>query len=246
MKLQSTGILMAACLICLLNFSSNTFAGTEKINHNDPIRGIASINALHAMYANQVYQKIIQKGFDLSRDVFNMAYTGFEKLNNIGKLSNDSLLTIIDFTKSSKEKRMFVVDLKSKEVVFNTVVAHGKNSGKEFASKFSNQLNSHQSSLGFYVTGSPYKGSNGLSLKLDGIEQGFNDKASKRAIVIHGAPYVNEKVIQSRGYLGRSHGCPALPQQLNKKVINSIKQGNLVFVYFPDEKYLKESEILNG
>ena len=141
---------------------------------------------------------------------------------------------------------MFVVDLKSQTLLFHTVVAHGRNSGQEFAKEFSNKMNSHQTSLGFYITGSTYSGSNGYSLQLNGIEDGFNDKALARAIVIHGAGYANESTIDSRGYLGRSYGCPALPQQINMKVINKIKQGSLLFAYYPDKKYLNNSEIING
>lgn len=246
MKISATGLLMAACIISLLSLpnSSNALAGT--VPDRKPVTTLSSINSFSAIYANKVYQNIIQKGYDLSQDVFNMAFKGFEKLSSGGMLNSDSLLTIIDFTKSSREKRMFVVDLKSMQVVFNTVVAHGMNSGAEYAKRFSNNVNSHQSSLGFYVTRNPYKGSNGYSLKLDGVEQGFNDRAMDRAIVMHGAPYANERMIKVKGYLGRSHGCPALPQHLNKQVINTIKQGNLVFVYYPDQKYLKESDILNG
>lgn len=246
MKISATGLLLAACIISLMSISNSSRANAGTVPDRKSITTFSSINSFSAIYANKVYQNIIQKGYDLSEDVFNMAFKGFEKLSSVGRLNSDSLLTIIDFTKSSREKRMFVVDLKSMQVVFNTVVSHGMNSGAEYARHFSNKMNSHQSSLGFYVTGEPYKGSNGYSLKLDGVEQGFNDKAMDRAIVIHGAPYANERIIQVKGYLGRSHGCPALPQQLSKHVINSIKQGNLVFVYYPDQKYLKESEILNG
>lgn len=246
MKISVAGLLLAASIISILSLSNSSQAVAGTVSDRKPITPFSTINSFSAFYANKVYEHIIQSGYDLSQDVFNLAMKGFEKMNSLGKLNSDSLLTIIDFTKSSKEKRMFVVDLKSMNVVFNTVVAHGKNSGKEYAKNFSNKLNSHQSSLGFYVTGNTYKGSNGYSLKLDGVEQGFNDRAMDRAIVIHGAPYVNERTIRIKGYLGRSHGCPALPQQLSKHVINSIKQGNLVFVYYPDQKYLKESEILNG
>jgi ribulose bisphosphate carboxylase small subunit len=246
MKITTTGLLLAVSAILLLSItnSSNAFAGTVKDRKS--VATISSINSFSTIYANEVYQNILHKGYNLSQEVFNMAFKGFEKLSSIGKLNSDSLITIIDFTKSSKEKRMFVVDLKRKQVVFNTVVSHGMKSGAEFARSFSNKMNSHQSSIGFYITGNPYKGSNGYSLKLDGIEQGFNDRAMERAIVMHGAPYANERMIKVKGFLGRSFGCPALPQQINKQVINTIKQGNMLFVYYPDQKYLKESEILNG
>lgn len=141
---------------------------------------------------------------------------------------------------------MFVVDLKSRQLLYHTVVAHGRNTGEEYARKFSNTTSSHQSSLGFYITGDPYSGSNGYSLTLDGVDKGFNDKARERAIVVHGAPYASESFIGTKGYLGRSFGCPSLPPDINNLVINRIKKGNCLFIYYPDEHYLRHSVWLNG
>jgi hypothetical protein len=141
---------------------------------------------------------------------------------------------------------MHVVDLKSGRLLFNSVVAHGRNSGDEYAQHFSNQPNSHKSSLGFYVTGGTYSGSNGYSMILNGMEKGFNDKAKDRAIVMHGAAYANENVLYSGHRLGRSFGCPALPQQLNKQVIEKIKGGNCLFIFYPDQQYLNNSKMING
>jgi hypothetical protein len=141
---------------------------------------------------------------------------------------------------------LFVIDLKSKQLLFNSVVAHGRNTGEEYAKRFSNQLNSHQSSIGFYITEKTYQGSNGYSLALDGVEYGFNDKAKRRAIVIHGADYASEQMIKIKGYLGRSFGCPSLPPGLNRKIIESIKEGNCVFAYYPDQQYLNASKFING
>lgn len=120
---------------------------------------------------------------------------------------------------------MFVVDLKAQKLLISSIVSHGRNSGSEFARNFSNRPESHQSSLGFYVTGSTYRGSNGYSLILEGLEKGFNDRAKERAIVMHGADYASEQVIKKKGYLGRSYGCPALPKTINKKTIETIKGG---------------------
>jgi hypothetical protein len=139
-----------------------------------------------------------------------------------------------------------VIDLKSQDVLFHSVVAHGRGTGEEFASSFSNQPRSHKSSLGFYVTRGTYQGSNGYSLKLDGLEKGYNDLAMSRAIVMHAADYANEDIISTKGYLGRSYGCPALPGKVNRQIIDHIKNGNVLFVYFPDKKYLSNSKILNG
>lgn len=197
-------------------------------------------------YADRTYQQTGLENFGITRTVFDLALKGFEKLSKAGRISADSILTIVDFSKSSREKRMVVIDLKNRDVLFHTVVAHGRNTGQEFARSFSNLPRSHKSSLGFYVTRETYQGSNGLSLKLDGQERGFNDLAMARAIVIHGAGYANEEVVGSKGYLGRSYGCPALPQRINRKVIETIKGGNVIFLYYPDQKYLNDSQLLNG
>jgi hypothetical protein len=141
---------------------------------------------------------------------------------------------------------LYVIDLKNQGIIYNTVVAHGRNSGNEYAKSFSNNPSSHKSSLGFYITEGTYNGGNGYSMKLQGAETGINDKALARAIVMHGADYANEEVIGKKGYLGRSYGCPAVPQKLNKKIIDTIKEGNCLFVYYPDQNYLKKSKLLNG
>ncbi len=182
----------------------------------------------------------------LPRIAFALAMKGFAKLRAKGIVGADSILTIIDFSKSSKKKRLYVIDLKNEDLVFNTVVAHGRNSGGEYAKSFSNKPSSNKSSLGFYVTEKTYEGGNGYSLKLNGAETGINDKALARAIVMHGADYANEEVINSKGYLGRSFGCPAVPQKYTKKIINTIKEGNCLFVYYPDQNYVKKSKLLNG
>ena len=199
-----------------------------------------------ADFIHSIYSSITASGSQLSQQAFEIAFSGFDKLQAQGKLSQDSILTIIDFSKSSREKRMHVVDLKSGRLLFNSVVAHGRNSGDEYAQHFSNQPNSHKSSLGFYVTGGTYSGSNGYSMVLNGMEKGFNDKAKDRAIVMHGAAYANENVLYSGQRLGRSFGCPALPQQLNKQVIEKIKGGNCLFIFYPDQQYLTNSKMING
>lgn len=137
-----------------------------------------------------------------------------------------------------------MIDLDHAALLFNTWVAHGRNSGKETAQNFSNKPSSNKSSLGFYVTGEPYQGSNGYSLKLFGMEQGFNSNAFKRAIVIHGAGYVNPTLIESQGFIGRSQGCPAVLPELTKPLINTIKEGTCLFVYHPNPTYLSKSTLL--
>ena len=217
------------------------------ISYEKAIRFTPGLSIAHSITAaDKFYAGIHLENFGVSRTVFELALKGFEKLHEKGLLNEDSILTIVDFSKSSRQKRMVVIDLKKLEVVFNTVVAHGRNTGQEFARSFSNQPRSNKSSLGFYVTRNTYMGSNGYSLKLDGIERGINDKAMERAIVMHAADYANEEVIKSKGFLGRSFGCPAVPQKVSKKIIDKIKNGNALFVYYPDNKYLKTSKLLNG
>ncbi len=180
----------------------------------------------------------------LPRKVFEMALTGMEKLKR-SNLVQSNILSIIDFTQSSTSKRLFVVDLDNGKLLFNTLVAHGKKTGEEWARSFSNSPRSNKSSIGFYVTGEPYQGNNGYSLKLMGMEKGFNHNAFQRAIVVHGANYVNEEYIESQGYIGRSQGCPALMPELCKPIINSIKGGSCLFVYYPLPQYLKRSSFIH-
>lgn len=174
--------------------------------------------------------------------VFEMAMMGLENVDT----ENKDILTIIDFTKPSTEERFFVLDIRNREVLHVSHVAHGRNSGWNYATSFSNKSGSHQSSLGFYLTGKTYNGHNGYSLILHGLEKGFNDNAYDRAVVIHGADYCDPEMIPEDGRLGRSFGCPALPRTLNNAIINTIKEGSLLFIYANDENYLKKSAILNS
>lgn len=170
-----------------------------------------------------------------SLESFEIAFEGYENLKSQNKLEN-TILTIIDFSLSSNDKRLWVIDMESNEVLYHTLVAHGRNSGEEFATNFSNKPESFKSSLGFYLTAEIYTGKHGSSLKLDGIEKGINDNARDRAIVIHGADYVSEMFARNNGRLGRSQGCPALPEDLNKKIINKIKNKSVLFIYHPKIK----------
>jgi hypothetical protein len=145
---------------------------------------------------------------------------------------------------ASNKKRLFILDLKNYKILFNTYVAHGKNSGTEFASNFSNKPESLQSSPGFFVTKETYNGAHGLSLRLEGEEQGINDNALSRGIVMHAAAYVNEALANGRGFIGRSWGCPAVPPELHQAIINKIKNGSCLFLYTPDKKYISSSRIL--
>lgn len=180
----------------------------------------------------------------LSEKAFLLAMHGFEKLAEEGAIQNRQILSIVDFSLPSAKKRLFIIDLIKNKILFNTYVAHGRNSGAESATSFSNAPESNKSSLGFYVTKNTYRGEHGYSLRLDGVEQGINDNAFLRNIVMHGAPYVSEKVIATKGYLGRSLGCPAVPLTLHKAIISKIKNGSCLFLYGPDESYASQSKWL--
>ena len=167
----------------------------------------------------------------LSFEIFDQAMAGYRQLNVIKK---KNILTIIDYSKPSSEKRFYVIDLENKKLIYNCLVAHGKNSGEEMATVFSNQPESLKSSLGFFLTAETYVGDNGYSLRLDGLEKGINDSARLRDIVIHGAGYVSQKFIDENGRLGRSWGCPALPLEVSKEIIDCISEGSCLFIYAAD------------
>jgi hypothetical protein len=196
--------------------------------------------------AAMLYDSLKLNILGLSHEAYDYAIAGLGKLKLAGKIYNDQLISIVDFTKSSSQKRLFVIDLRNHRLLFNTYVAHGQNSGNEYANRFSNKPESFQSSLGFYQTSGTYNGKNGYSMQLNGLENGINNKADERAIVMHGAPYVSENYIRARGYLGRSWGCPAVPEKLNKPIIDRIKNGTCLFIYSENRNYLSHSSILNS
>ncbi len=193
-----------------------------------------------------IYEDLNLSTLGMSKDAFNNAVRGWSHLVAEGKISNESIISIVDFTLPSNKKRLFIVDLENHKLLFNTYVSHGRNSGQLFAKDFSNQPESYKSSLGFYVTQGTYNGKHGYSLKLSGEDKGFNDNANARAIVMHSAPYADENVVKSQGYLGRSLGCPALPPSVYKPIIEKIKNGSCLFLYSPDQKYLATSKLLRA
>ncbi len=180
-----------------------------------------------------IYNNLEANSFILpKRESFELAMEGYLKLKKNGVLQKD-ILTLVDYSLSSNENRLWVIDLKNNIVLFQSLVSHGRNSGNEYASNFSNKPESYKSSLGFYATGETYYGKHGYSLRLDGLEKGINSNARARAIVIHGADYVSEKFARQNGRLGRSLGCLALKQGLSKEVIDVIKDKSCLFVYYP-------------
>ncbi len=174
---------------------------------------------------------------------FQNAMFGYYKLTDSQKIKNN-ILTIVDFSLPSAEKRMWILDMNNQSVLFNTLVAHGQNTGLATAQNFSNLNGSHKSSLGFYLTAETYIGKHGLSLRLDGLEKGINDHARNRAIVIHGADYATPAFVNKVGRLGRSYGCPAVPTKLSKAIIQTIKGKSCFFIYYPSEKYTKNSRLI--
>ena len=176
-------------------------------------------------------------------DLFRKGYQGFRKAIKNGELSK-KLLTLIDFRLSANKERLWVIDLDSGMVRMQTLVAHGKGTGNEYAREFSNTPGSNKSSLGFYATAEIYRGKHGLSLKLDGLEEGFNDNVRDRAIVMHGADYVSNSFAERYGRIGRSYGCPSVPLGVHKELIPFIKGGSCLFIYYPKEAYLKGSAYL--
>ncbi|MEX2350623.1 MAG: murein L,D-transpeptidase catalytic domain family protein [Flavobacteriaceae bacterium] len=194
--------------------------------------------------AEIVYESLNASDFDLpTKESFTYALDGYYRLQETGKIKKN-LLTVVDFSISANEKRLWVIDLKKNEVIHQTYVAHGRNTGNEFATAFSNTPESFQSSLGFYATAETYFGKHGYSLRLDGLEKGINDKARERAIVIHGADYVSENFITQYGRLGRSLGCPSLPKEDSKTIIDLIKEKSCLFIYFPSDEYVSKSQLI--
>lgn len=169
----------------------------------------------------------------LSKAALYSAYQRFSEITKSDTSINDSLLTILDFSKPSSEERLYLIDIKNQQLLVKSLVAHGQNSGALFAESFSNRPSSHMSSLGMYLTAYTYLGKHGYSLRLNGIDRGLNDNAYKRAIVVHGANYVSEKYITQVGRIGRSFGCPALPLEKNDAIIDFIKEGSCLYVYHP-------------
>lgn len=181
---------------------------------------------------------------DLNFQAFNHALGAYLKLSSEDQLNNKKFLTIIDMSQSSDNQRFFLIDIEKKELVHKSIVAHGRNTGSHQAKYFSNEVGSYKSSIGFFKTAETYFGKHGLSLRLDGLEYS-NDNARKRAIVIHAADYVSYGFIKKFGRLGRSLGCPSLPKENYKKVIDNIKNGSLLYIYYPNKDYLTKSILAN-
>ena len=211
-------------------------------NHSTEENLVASSTKNNALLT--IYQELDLETLGLSKQAFEYAISGYTKLLENGEINNDAILSVVDFSLPSNQKRFFIIDLVKGELLYHTFVSHGKNSGKLMAKSFSNRFNSYQSSIGFYTTGETYIGKHGFSLRLVGKESGINDKALERGIVIHSADYADESVAKKQGYLGRSLGCPAIPEKIHRGVIETIQNGSCFFIYAPIPIYSKQSKLV--
>lgn len=247
-KVRNAYLFISSLLVGLFSFPFAFAKSVEKkaIQFKDTVSNLHVSDFVPGMpSAISVYDSLRLNLAGLNRKAFELAQEGYEKLKEQGALLNDNIISIIDFSLPSTEKRLYVVDLKNYQVLYKTYVAHGKNSGTIMANSFSNKPSSNKSSLGFYKTLGTYIGKHGYSLKLEGLEKGINDKAYERAIVMHGADYVNPAYIPKLGYIGRSQGCPAVASREATPIINTIKNGSCLFIYSPNASYQEHSSILS-
>ncbi len=217
----------------ILNLLSATLISTGITSH--PVPTLKS-----GFNINQQLQHLSQKAPQLNRKVLKLALTAYKKASEKGAVKKP-VLTVIDYSLPSNKQRMWVFDLGKEKLLYNTYVAHGRNSGNDTPNHFSNKNSSKETSLGTFITRDTYIGHKGYSLNLQGLERGFNDNAYSRRVVIHGAWYVEPDFIKRSGHAGRSWGCPSIAKTLAKPVINSIKGGSVLFAYYPDHYYLSHS-----
>jgi hypothetical protein len=233
-----------------IGFLCSSFNGIHTVDTTDSdltaVTVSSSINTGSDDAADILYNNIGLQEYGLSIEAFEYAWKGYQRLLEKKMISRANYLTICDFSQSSKKKRLYIIDVENNKLITNTYVAHGKNSGAEYATKFSNKMESLQSSLGFYITSNTYIGEHGLSLRIQGVDPGYNDKALERTIVIHGAAYVDEARAKAGVFMGRSWGCPAVPQKESSNIITTIKNGTCLFIFHPSRNYLLGSKILNG
>ena len=207
---------------------------------------LLSVTALPRQAATEPVRLAVAPAGDIAPDVLRHALDAVQCATRLGEIRPPSTLTVIDYSRPSVEPRLWVFELPGGALLFRELVAHGRNTGDNLARQFSDALNSRQSSLGLFVTGDTYVGSNGYSLRLDGLEPGFNGRARDRAIVMHGAPYVSAAFAESQGRIGRSWGCPALREGVAREVIDTIRGGGVIFSYYPDSAWIRSSRFLNG
>ena len=219
----------------------------EKLTKTDSLSGVTSHDHGKevASLTSELLQNTSLNSAGLPEKTLELSLKGYLNLKEQGDLKRTDLLSIVDLSQSSRKKRFYLIDVEQRKLLVNTYVSHAKNSGADMATDFSNVTGSEKSSLGFFITKETYTGKNGLSLRLIGMEKGFNSNAEARNIVVHGADYVNAQRVNS-AYMGRSQGCPALPRADYVRVIDLIKNGSTLFIYSENEEYLKSSQMINS
>ncbi len=235
------GLAPVVLAVCFAGAFSPDAASPAAVASSTP-RG----SAVQRSRATSAITSSVSADAGVSRDVLELALNATSCAVASGAIDEPPTLTVIDYSRPSTEPRLWVFDLATGDLLFKELVAHGRNTGENLATKFSNEMNSRQTSLGLFVTDEPYVGSNGYSLRLDGLDVGFNDRARERAIVVHGAPYVDAQLAATQGRIGRSWGCPALRIAIAAKVINRIRGGSVIFSYYPDQDWLQNSRFLQG
>ena len=236
LRISIVGFVLAAALFAPLTIDASAAAGAGTATS-------ASAAAATAFAIGNFNEDAIGS---IETDVLELALGAASCAVKSGAVERPRTLTVIDYSKPSSQKRLWVYDLTSRELLYEELVAHGQGSGANVATEFSNLPDSHQTSLGLFVTDETYVGRNGYSLRLDGLDKGVNDRARERAIVMHGAPYVSPAFVKANGRLGRSHGCHAVSDAVARDLIDKVKGGGLVFAYHPDAGFLKTSKYLGG
>ena len=234
-------------IIIIFLFASFSFKSNTEVSPKITTKKLIVSNVLPIIDSkiHSIYDSLQTNQFQLpNEECFAEAMKGFYTLKEKGAIKKD-ILTLIDFSLSSNSKRLWIIDLATNQILFQSLVAHGRNTGEEFANNFSNAPESFKSSLGFYVTGEVYNGKHGISLKLDGLEKGINDFARKRAVVVHGADYVSESFIKQHNRLGRSQGCPAVPIEFASEIISMIKDQSCLYIYHPSLNNLKLPRLIS-
>jgi hypothetical protein len=229
-------------LVCI-SLATPVLFSVAAISHKKT-KAFSGTKTIDPPSAMTLYNMLSLDSLGLSKEAFLEAVTGYLNLQKIGAIQNSAILSIVDFSLPSFKKRLFILDIEKGKLLFNILVAHGRNSGQIIATKFSNRFRSFESSLGFYLTGETYTGQKGYSLRLMGMEQGINNNAYSRGIVVHAASYVNEDISRTYGRLGRSEGCPAIPSDVHRSVIELIKNGSCFFIYGKDKRYTNRSKLL--
>lgn len=248
---RRVGIVLITAAVCLIGAVSTGASdpgpapvGPAKAAHRELISESVR-SGLSGTAAPAVANIIATPESGISADVLQLATSAVNCAVVSGDIAPPKTLTVIDYSLPSTEPRLWVFDTSTGEVLFKELVAHGKNTGDNMAAHFSDAMNSRQSSIGLFVARDTYIGSNGYSLRLDGLEPGFNAHARERAIVMHGASYVSEEFAKSQGRIGRSWGCPALREAIARNIIDTVRGGGVIFSYYPDQTWLTTSRFLN-